>query len=190
MSDSAVTPSEELIVLLDSDLRPIGSAPKLASHHGTTPLHLAFSCYIFDADGRFLLTRRSLSKKVWPGVWTNSVCGHPGPDESLPDAILRRSAYELGISAGLSDITSVLPDYRYRTPPFDGVIENEFCPVYVARLAGPLAPNADEVEAHRWVTWRELPGLLAAAPDDYSYWMKDQLRLLDGNPVVSKFTHP
>lgn len=59
----------ELIVLVDEDGHEIGTAPKLTSHHLHTPLHKAFSCYIFDEDeGRFLVTQRALSKKVWPGV--------------------------------------------------------------------------------------------------------------------------
>src|SRR4051812_30391066 len=43
----AAGPAEhsELIVLVDEDGRPIGTAPKLASHHRDTPLHLAFSSY-------------------------------------------------------------------------------------------------------------------------------------------------
>ena len=34
---------------------------------------VAFSCYVFDDDGLCLVTQRAWSKKVWPGVWTNSV---------------------------------------------------------------------------------------------------------------------
>ena len=33
----------ELIVLVDEDGAPLGTAPKASSHHDRTPLHLAFS---------------------------------------------------------------------------------------------------------------------------------------------------
>ena len=75
--------ASELIVLVDEHGQPRGSAEKWSSHHADTPLHLAFSCYVFDDTGAFLATRRALTKDVWPGVWSNTVCGHPAPGESL-----------------------------------------------------------------------------------------------------------
>ncbi|MEX0789777.1 MAG: NUDIX domain-containing protein, partial [Actinomycetota bacterium] len=77
MSSSPNQGAAELIVLVDEQGNPTGRAEKSSSHHLDTPLHLAFSCYVFDDRGRLLATRRANSKKVWPGVWTNSVCGHP-----------------------------------------------------------------------------------------------------------------
>ena len=74
--------SRELVVLLDEHAQPIGTAPKASVHHRETPLHLGFSCYLFDPAGRVLLTQRALSKATWPGVWTNSYCGHPEPSSS------------------------------------------------------------------------------------------------------------
>src|SRR6266545_4096183 len=100
----------EMIVLVDTLGREIGTAPKLESHHAKTPLHRAFSCYILDRHGQLLVTQRAHVKKVWPGVWTNSVCGHPAPGESFEDAIARRTQYELGMT--VSNIQVVLPDYR------------------------------------------------------------------------------
>lgn len=53
MQPVSVTAQEELIVLVDEDGRPIGTAEKRSSHHGQTPLHLAFSCYVFDELARY-----------------------------------------------------------------------------------------------------------------------------------------
>lgn len=96
-------PAIELIVLVDEKGNPIGEAEKWSSHHLQTPLHLAFSCYVFDGRGRLLVTRRAFGKKVWPGVWSNTVCGHPMPGERIEDAVAGRLHYELGMQA--TDIT-------------------------------------------------------------------------------------
>ena len=175
----------EKIVLLDEDGHRIGTAPKLASHHTNTPLHLAFSCYIFDERGRFLVTQRALSKKVWPGVWTNSVCGHPAPGESFETAIARRARDELGMK--VKDIQKILPDYRYKTPPYNGIIENEICPVFAAHAASDVTPNPEEVEAYKWLPWEEYATLLHEKPADYSYWAKDQYKQLAHNNTFQTY---
>jgi isopentenyl-diphosphate delta-isomerase len=90
---------EEVVVLLDEDGRAVGTEPKATVHHTETPLHLAFSCYLFDRDGRLLLTQRALHKPTWPGAWTNSVCGHPAPGEPVEDAVRRRVRAEVGAVA-------------------------------------------------------------------------------------------
>ena len=65
-------PSEELVVLVSPDGRAIGTAPKATVHHADTPLHLAFSVYLYDDSGSLLVTQRALGKATFPGVWTNS----------------------------------------------------------------------------------------------------------------------
>ncbi len=140
----------EQIVFVDDSGKPTGrTGPKLESHHDKTERHLAFSCYVFNEKGEILLTQRALSKKVWPGVWTNSVCGHPGPGEEIVNAIKRRLHEELGMTA--KDFTVLLPNYTYTTPPYKGIIENEFCPVYAARIESPPKPNSVGVGSYCWV---------------------------------------
>jgi isopentenyl-diphosphate delta-isomerase len=122
-------------------------------HHAQTPLHLAFSCYLFNRAGQFLLTRRGESKRTWPGVWTNTCCGHPLPGEPMSVSVRRRLRQELGI--GAAELVLVLPRFRYQARMDNGVLENEVCPVYAAYSDAAPVPDPEEVEEVRWVEWNE-----------------------------------
>ncbi|NVM93744.1 isopentenyl-diphosphate Delta-isomerase [Arthrobacter wenxiniae] len=165
----------ELVRLLDDDGTEIGTADKSLVHGDNTPLHLAFSCHLVDGAGRTLLTRRALSKLTWPGVWTNSFCGHPAPGETLEDAVRRRAGVELNLEVG--DIRPVLPDFRYRAVDASGIVENEICPVFTAvHLGGDaISPNPDEVCDWAWSDIADLEEAVAAAPFVFSPWLVRQL---------------
>jgi isopentenyl-diphosphate Delta-isomerase len=167
-------------VLLDRDHRPVGTMAKADVHGPDTPLHLAFSVYLFDPGGRLLATRRALAKRTWPGVWTNSCCGHPAPGEDPAAAARRRLGQELGLRP--ARLEPVLPDFAYRAVDPGGVVEHEVCPVFVARLDGDLepAPAADptEVAEWRWVSWEAFRAVAATAPWALSPWAVEQVRRL------------
>lgn len=168
----------EHVVLVDSNRTVVGSAPKDAVHTTDTPLHLAFSCYLLDERGRLLLTRRALQKLTWPGVWTNSFCGHPAPGEEVEDAVRRHGLQELGLGPGaIEDIRVVLPDFRYRAVDSNGLVENEICPVFVARLAAGavLTPNPAEVDDCAWAEPGDVVAALDAAPFAFSPWFVEEL---------------
>ena len=170
----------ELVVLLDEDGAPIGSADKATVHSTETPLHLAFSCHIFDPTGRILVTRRALTKLTWPGVWTNSFCGHPGPGEAIPDAVHRRASHELGIT--LDTLEPALPDFRYRAVDASGVVEHEICPVYRATTSATLAARPSEVMDTLWVDPDALMKSIELTPWAFSPWLTLQLPALLGAP--------
>ncbi|MFF2495327.1 isopentenyl-diphosphate Delta-isomerase [Agromyces sp. NPDC058064] len=149
MTGALAGTAAEQVVLVDDAGTPIGTFDKALVHGADTPLHLAFSCYGFDASGRMLLTRRALSKATWPGVWTNACCGHPLPGEDPVDAVARRVRTELGVEA--RDIRLVLPDFRYRAVDAGGMVEHELCPVFFAELPVELHPDPAEVVSWDWV---------------------------------------
>jgi isopentenyl-diphosphate Delta-isomerase len=167
----------EQVVLLDDAGKVIGAADKATVHTTQTPLHLAFSCHVFDGEGRLLVTRRALTKATWAGVWTNSFCGHPAPGETVEDAIARRASAELGIT--VRDLKLVLPDFRYRAVDASGIVENEICPVYRAVSIDAVQANPHEVSEWEWVDPVSLTAAASAAPYAFSPWLVWQLEQLD-----------
>ncbi len=180
MNTTLRTGDTERVVLVDDAGQAIGTAPKAEVHGPDTPLHLAFSCYVFDADHRLLLTRRASDKVTWPGVWTNSCCGHPGPGEPFVEAVHRRTGQELGL--GLVGLRLLLPEFRYRVQMADGTVENELCPVFVAGTPDAVRPDPAEVADHRWAPWAEFRAGVLDGSLDVSPWCVKQVRALPEAP--------
>jgi isopentenyl-diphosphate delta-isomerase len=182
------TPTVEQVVLLDEAGEAIGAAPKADVHHADTPLHLAFSCYVFDEAGRFLLTQRARHKATFGGVWTNSCCGHPAPGEAIEDAVRRRVEQEVGLT--LDDLRLVLPAFRYRAVMDDGVAENEMCPVFVATTRDAVRLDPEEVEDHEWVDWPLFRAGVLDGSRDVSIWCVQQVTALPADPRTAPAGDP
>lgn len=172
---TASGPVEE-VVLLDETGHAIGTTPKKTVHHADTPLHLAFSCYVFDPAGRLLITRRSPDKRTFPGVWTNTVCGHPGPGEAVAHAVTRRADQELDLQ--LDELRLVLPGFRYTATMADGVRENELCPVFTAVTTAQPAPDPHEVAEVAWVAWAPFRDAVLSGDREVSVWCSQQVAAL------------
>ena len=167
----------ELIVLLNADLSPKGVAGKADAHNHCTPMHLGFSLYLFNERGDVLLSRRSLSKGTWPGTWSNSCCGHPGPGEAIAEAATRRCREELGTEP--LSLRLALADFRYECADSSGIRENEYCPTFLARFSGRMSPNPREVQEFAWTSWESLRAVASGAPFLLSPWCVAQVALLE-----------
>jgi isopentenyl-diphosphate delta-isomerase type 1 len=174
---------DDLVVLLDDEGTQIGTLPKADVHGTDTPLHLAFSVYAFDASGRLLVTRRALSKHTWPGIWSNSCCGHVRPGELPEDAVHRRLAEELNLAP--ITLNLVLPDFAYRATSPEGVVENEVCPVFVATVDADPLPDPDEVAGWAWADWSQFREIATRSPWLLSPWAVLQVAQLPADlPTV------
>lgn len=165
----------DYVVLVTEKNEPLGTKEKLSAHSSDTPLHRGFSIFIFNDKKELLLQQRSNKKKTWPGVWTNSCCGHPMLEESVVDAAKRRLDFELRVQA--KDIAVILPDYRYRFEK-DGIVENEICPVMIGYCDNQPTLNPDEVQAFRWIPWTEWVKETKKNPKKYSPWCVEETQLL------------
>jgi isopentenyl-diphosphate delta-isomerase len=180
--------SVEEVVLLDEDGNAIGTAAKAGVHGADTPLHLAFSCYVFDRAGRLLVTQRALDKPTFGGVWTNTCCGHPAPGEPIAEAVRRRTEQELGID--LERVTLVLPRFRYRAVGDNGTVEYEMCPVFTAISSGDPHPDPAEVEAWEWVPWSQFRNDVLSGRRQVSQWCAEQVEALPEDPLSAPLADP
>lgn len=170
----------EQVVLLDENGNAIGAADKAAVHGTDTPLHLAFSCYVFDDAGRLLVTQRAVAKHTFGGVWTNTCCGHPAPGEPIADAVRRRVGQELGLD--LERVRLLLPRFRYRAVGDNGTVEYELCPVFTATTSGNPVADPAEVEAWEWVSWPQFRDDVLSGRRDVSLWCREQVAALPEDP--------
>ncbi len=175
---------DDMIVYVDENNNPIGTARKLPAHDGETRRHRAFSVFLFNDQGELLLQQRALTKKTWPGVWSNSCCGHVMLHESIEAAARRRLKCELGMR--VDKLHLILPDFRYRAEK-DGVVENEICPVFVGFTSAQPKPNPNEVNDVKWVDWERFVVEVADPANGYSPWAREEVELLAKNPQFVDF---
>ena len=79
----------EQVILVDEQDNPIGLMEKIEVHEKAI-LHRAFSVFIFNHQGDLLLQQRALSKYHSAGLWTNTCCSYPRPNETTEAAANRR----------------------------------------------------------------------------------------------------
>lgn len=169
-------PATEYVVLVDDHDTPTGTAEKLAAHEKNL-LHRAFSVFIFrELAGQppeLLLQQRALHKYHSPGLWTNTCCSHPRPGEEIVAAGERRLREELGVMATLKNVGW----FHYNVHFDNGLSENEIDHVLVGTVAPAIGimPNADEVNAYRWITLDNLQREIDATPERFTPWLQQAL---------------
>ena len=171
----------EYVVLVDENNNVLGQHPKDDVHSKNTPLHRGFSLFLFNQKHQLLLTQRAYAKKTFPGVWTNSVCGHPALNETPVESAVRRLNEELGISG--ADVKEVAR-YRYRFADKNGIVENEICPILICSFNRDPKPKPAEVEHWKWIDWQEFLREIKIHPDMYSPWCIEEAAILQQRGLV------
>lgn len=163
------------VILVDANDVEVGVGEKLATHRDGA-LHRAFSVFVVDAGGRFLLQRRASDKYHSGGLWSNTCCSHPRPGETNLAAARRRLVEEMGFICPLEHVFSFI----YRADVGGGLIEHEYDHVFLGRFDGEPAPDPAEVSEWRWVEPAALLQEATRRPGDFTHWFHiafEQLRV-------------
>jgi isopentenyl-diphosphate delta-isomerase len=159
--------SKEEVVLVDSEDQMIGTMEKMAAHQSGA-LHRAFSIFIINSNGQWLMQQRALDKYHSAGLWTNTCCSHPRPNETNFAAGTRRLDEEMGLHCELEPLFH----FTYQCELPNGLIEHELDHVMVGFTDEHPIPNADEVAAFQYVDPEALAQSIQNHPDKYTVWFK------------------
>ncbi len=158
--------SEEVILVNEKD-EALGSMEKMLAHQKGL-LHRAISVFIFNSKKEVLLQRRDLHKYHSAGLWSNTCCSHPRPDETTAAAAKRRLMEEMGMAVDLEHKDELI----YKVVLEKGLSEHEYDHVFIGYSNSEPKPNPEEVMDYKWWNLEELKMDLSLHPEHYTYWFK------------------
>lgn len=164
---------EDLVVVVDKFGNPIGTEDKLDAHRMGFR-HLAFSVMLYrfrNDELEFLMQKRAANKYHSGGLWSNTCCSHPRPDEDIIHASKRRLEEELGIrdTLSLSDIGTI----SYLAKFDNGLTENELDHIVIGQCSDvTLEINPREAEACEWQSLSSIERSMSTQPQAYTAWFK------------------
>lgn len=157
----------EHVILVDPFDLEIGTMEKLEAHQKGL-LHRAFSVLLFNSQGELMLQQRSLNKYHSPGLWTNTCCSHPRPNENTLSAAMRRLQEEMGLSSNLKEIFH----FTYRAELEDGLIEHEIDHVFIGFTDATPHLNQNEAMGFKWLSLSRILKDLQEQPEQYTAWFQ------------------
>ncbi len=157
----------EEVVLVDNHDNAIGFMEKMEAHREGV-LHRAFSVFLFNDNAELLLQKRAEDKYHSGGLWTNTCCSHPRPDEAVLSAATRRLMEEMGIICELTPAFT----FTYKSQFENGLIEHELDHVLIGEFNGEPSLNREEATDWRYVSLSDLAQELENNSSKYTAWLK------------------
>ena len=158
----------EKVILVDKNDNPVGVEEKLKAHQNGGKLHRAFSILVFNSKGELLIQRRAFTKYHCPGIWANTCCSHPRPNEETERAAHRRLKEECGFDTELKEKFSFIYEAHFD----NGLTEKELDHVFIGYYDGEVNPNPEEIDEMKWIGMEELKKDVKENPDKYAPWFK------------------
>ncbi|MCQ2603671.1 MAG: NUDIX domain-containing protein [Spirochaetia bacterium] len=139
---------DEMLLLVDENGNPVGSAPRKKCHSDNSLIQLVVHLEIFNSKGEIYLQKRSPFKDMYPDRWDTAVGGHVRAGEDPFLALVREAREEIGIDASEAKFFT---KFLHRCPA-----ESEVCFLYTMTYDGEFAIDHDEVVDGRFFTMDEI----------------------------------
>jgi len=162
---------KDAVILVNEQDEQIGLMPKLEAHEKGL-LHRAFSVFLFNTQGQLLLQQRAFGKYHSEGLWSNTCCSHPMPEEEIHSAAHRRLMEEMGLKTDLRFLYSFL----YKAALDKGLTEHEIDHIFVGTTDELPDINTDEVAAWKYISIDELLTDIELQPELYTVWFKMEVK--------------
>jgi len=159
--------TNDYVILVDEQDNEIGVMEKLRAHE-LGKLHRAFSVFIFNDKKELLLQQRAINKYHSGGLWTNTCCSHPSPNETIKDAAIRRLYEEMGMTCDLK----IINNFIYKTEFENGLTEHEFDYILTGISNSTPQINKTEVENYKWQQISEIQNDINLNPNKFTTWFK------------------
>jgi len=153
------------VILVNEKDQVIGEMEKLEAHQKGL-LHRAFSVFVFNDKNELLLQKRALGKYHSEGLWTNTCCSHPEPNESILDAGKRRLKEEMNYACDLKAGFSFI----YKVDFENGLSEHELDHVIIGYSNENPVLNPEEASDFKWMSIEEIEKQIEKNEEDFTFW--------------------
>jgi len=165
---------QNTVIIVDENDNELWTYPKLAAHE-ESKLHRAFSIFVFNSENELLLQQRAKEKYHSGGLWTNTVCSHPRPNEDINNEAKLRLIDEMWFTTDVEHLFWFL----YKSDYENGLCEHEYDHVFIWYYDKNPNPRPDEVMDYKWITLDDLKLDMDINPEIYTSWFKIILGNID-----------
>ena len=161
----------DFVILVDKNDNEIGRMEKMEAHLKAL-LHRAISVFICNSKGEWLLQRRAFNKYHSMGLWSNTCCSHPFPDETGESAANRRLMEEMGLKTELKEVFH----FTYFAILDNGLTEHELDHIFLGITDERPVINTNEVVEWKYLNYSDLIKDIELSPEKYTVWLKEIIK--------------
>ena len=147
--------------------------------HKEALLHRAFTIFIFNSKNELMLQQRAEEKYHSGGLWTNTVCSHPKPNENIVENAEQRLIEEMWFTTKIEEIF----EFYYKSDYDNGLSEHEYDHVFVWYYDKPPVLNLEEAMDYKWIKIEDLLDDVEKNPNNYTSWFRI---ILENEELVKK----
>ena len=144
--------------------------------------HRSIGVWLYTADGKVVIQKRSMLKDTQPGKWTMSAAGHVTSGDSVTETVLNEIREELGLMSIKQEELELLGIFTESdvgsTDRFGAYIDNEYKCLFIARIEEQeLTVNQAEVSEAIFVDVHEVFSKLREKDESFCVVPKEDLEI-------------